>query len=214
MVFLFILLILCILLLIIVFSKIRIDVKKFEYCSANKKHINPNYYLQLSWIILNKIPIIKIKLNKHTVKKLKLKDKFVDIDVKMWEERKKIDKETISIIKKIDFAIRKLKLKIDIGTANSAVTSLLVPIISTLISFLLRNKMKTKEEQTYIVQPIYKDQNYLNITISGIFDIKMNHIINVIYLLYRKEKRGVKKYERTSNRGSYDYSNEQFAKYG
>ena len=208
MVFLFILLILCILLLIIVFSKIRIDVKKFEYCSANKKHINPNYYLQLSWIILNKIPIIKIKLNKHTVKKLKLKDKFVDIDVKMWEERKKIDKETISIIKKIDFAIRKLKLKIDIGTANSAVTSLLVPIISTLISFLLRNKMKTKEEQTYIVQPIYKDQNYLNITISGIFDIKMNHIINVIYLLYRKEKRGVKKYERTSNRGSYDYSYE------
>ena len=208
MVFLFILLILCILLLIIVFSKIRIDVKKFEYCSANKKHINPNYYLQLSWIILNKIPIIKIKLNKHTVKKLKLKDKFVDIDVKMWEERKKIDKETVSIIKKIDFAIRKLKLKIDIGTENSAITSLLIPIVSTVISFLLRNKMKTKEEQAYIVQPIYKDQNYLNITISGIFDIKMNHIINVIYLLSRKNKKGVKKYERTSNRRSYDYSYE------
>ena len=208
MVFLFILLILCILLLIIVFSKIRIDVKKFEYCSANKKHINPNYYLQLSWIILNKIPIIKIKLNKHTVKKLKLKDKFVDIDVKMWEERKKIDKETISIIKKIDFTIRKLKLKIDIGTENSAITSLLIPIVSTVISFLLRNKMKTKEEQTYIVQPLYNDQNYLNITISGIFDIKMNHIINVIYLLSRKNKKGVKKYERTSNRRSYDYSYE------
>ena len=208
MVFLFILLILCILLLIIVFSKIRIDVKKFEYCSANKKHINPNYYLQLSWIILNKIPIIKIKLNKHTVKKLKLKDKFVDIDIKMWEERKKLDKETINIIKKIDFAIRKLKLKIDIGTENSAITSLLIPIVSTVISFLLRNKMKTKEEQTYIIQPIYKDQNYLNITISGIFDIKMNHIINVIYLLSRKNKKGVKKYERTSNRRSYDYSYE------
>ena len=208
MVFLFILLILCILLLIIVFSKIRIDVKKFEYCSANKKYINPNYYLQLSWIILSKIPIIKIKLNKHTVKKLKLKDKFVDIDVKMWEERKKIDKETISIIKKIDFAIRKLKLKIDIGTENLAITSLLIPIVSTVISFLLRNKMKTKEEQTYIVQPIYNNQNYLNITISGIFEIKMNHIINVVYLLSRKKKKGVKKYERTSNRRSYDYSYE------
>lgn len=208
MVFLFILLILCILLLIIVFSKIRIDVKKFQYCSVNKKHINPNYYLQLSWIILNKIPIIKIKINKHTVKKLKLKDKFVDIDIKLWEERKKVDKETISIIKKIDFAIRKLKLKIDIGTENSAITSLLIPTISTVISFLLRNKIKTKEEQTYIVQPIYKDQNYLNITISGIFDIKMNHIINVIYLLSRKNKKGVKKYERTSNRRSYDYSYE------
>ncbi len=208
MVFLFILLILCILLLIIVFSKIRIDIKKFEYCSMNKKHINPNYYLQISWIMLNKIPIIQIKINKHTVKKLKLKDKFVDIDIKMWEERKKLDKETISIIKKIDFAIKKLKLKIDIGTENSAITSLLIPIISTVISFLLRNKMKTKEEQTYIVQPIYKDQNYLNITISGIFEIKMNHIINVIYLLSRKNKKGVKKYERTSNRRSYDYSYE------
>ena len=208
MVFLFILLILCILLLIIVFSKIQIKIKKFEYSSVNKKHINPDYNLELSWIILRKLPIIKIKLNRYTVKKFKLKDKFVDIDIKMWEERKKFDKETFEIMKKLDFAIKKLHLKIDIGTENSAVTSLLVPIISTLISFLLRNKMKTKEEQTYIVQPIYKEQNYLNITISGIFDIKMNHIINVIYLLYRKEKRGVKKYERTSNRRSYDYSYE------
>ena len=208
MVFLFLLLIVTILLIITFFSKIRIDVKKIEICSENKKHINPNYYLQLSWIILNKISIIKIKIDKKSVKNFKLKEKFTDIEIKMWERKEKIDKETIDIIKKIDFTIKKLKLKINVGTENSVVTALLIPIISTLISLLLRNKIKTKEEQTYIVQPIYIDKNYLNIVISGIFDIKMRHIINVIYLLLRKNKKGVKKYERTSNRRSYDYSYE------
>ena len=208
MVFLFVLIIILIILLVLVFSKIQIQILDFEISSINKIQVSPKYGGELRWYVFNKIPILKIKLNKNTIRKFKLKEKFIDFDIKIWEERKKIDKDFFKIIKKLKFYIKQLNLKIDIGTENAALTSIIVPAISSVISLVLRNKIKTNEEQFFIIQPIYKNQNYLNVELSGIFEIKMNHIINIIYLLIRKDKKGEDKYERTSNRRSYDYSYE------
>lgn len=208
MVFLFVLVALLIILLILVFSKIQIQLLNFELSSINKIHVNPTYEGELKWYIFTKIPIIKIKLNKNNIKKFKLKEKFIDFDIKIWEERKKFDKDFFKIIRKLKFYIKQLNLKIDIGTENAALTSIIVPIISSVIALFLRNKIRTNEEQYFMIQPIYKNQNYLNIELSGIFEMKMNHIINIIYLLIKKDKKGEDKYERTSNRRSYDYSYE------
>ncbi len=208
MVFLFVLVALLIILLILVFSKIQIQLLNFELSSINKIHVNPTYEGELKWYIFSKIPIIKIKLNKNNIKKFKLKEKFIDFDIKIWEERKKFDKDFFKIIRKLKFYIKQLNLKIDIGTENAALTSIIVPIISSVIALFLRNKIRTNEEQYFMIQPIYKNQNYLNIELSGIFEMKMNHIINIIYLLIKKDKKGEDKYERTSNRRSYDYSYE------
>jgi len=207
-VFLFVLVALLIILLILVFSKIQIQLLNFELSSINKIHVNPTYEGELKWYIFSKIPIIKIKLNKNNIKKFKLKEKFIDFDIKIWEERKKFDKDFFKIIRKLKFYIKQLNLKIDIGTENAALTSIIVPIISSVIALFLRNKIRTNEEQYFMIQPIYKNQNYLNIELSGIFEMKMNHIINIIYLLIKKDKKGEDKYERTSNRRSYDYSYE------
>ena len=208
MVFLFVLVALLIILLILVFSKIQIQLLNFELSSINKIHVNPTYEGELKWYIFSKIPIIKIKLNKNNIKKFKLKEKFIDFDIKIWEERKKFDKDFFKIIRKLKFYIKQLNLKIDIGTENAALTSIIVPIISSVIALFLRNKIRTNEEQYFMIQPIYKNQNYLNIELSGIFEMKMNHIINIIYLLIKKDKKGEDKYERASNRRSYDYSYE------
>lgn len=212
MVFLLVLMIIFTLILLIVFSKIKFEIINFEFSSTHssthKKHINPNYKIILSWYILGKIPVIRIKLNENKIKKIKLKEKMVDIDVKLWRARKKINKHFFQIIKKLDFNIKKLNLKIDIGTENAVLTSILVPAISTIISLFLRKRIKTKEKQFFTIQPIFKNQNYLNMELSGIFEIKMNHIINIIYVLIKKEKEGVKEDERTSNRRPYDYSYE------
>ena len=104
--------------------------------------------------------------------------------------------------------IKNINLKIDIGTENAIWTSIIVPTISTTIAFLLRKMVKRFENQIFIMNPIYKNQNLVNLFISGIFEVKMRHIINIIYFLIKKEKKGVKKYERTSNRGPYDYGYE------
>ena len=116
-------------------------------------------------------------------------------------------KDIKEIIKNItDIKINKLNLKIKIGTENAFFTSMIIPIISSIISIILMKKITNVEKQKYIVEPIYLNQNILEILISGIFEMKMIHIINIIYILIKKE--GVKKNERTSNRRTYDYGYE------
>ena len=208
MVFLLVLIAFLILIIIFTFSKIQLQILKFNYSTANKEHINPKYKLVFVWYILGKIPIIKINIDKTKFSKLKIKEKITNIEMDFIQGRKQMDKNILNVLKKIKFNIKELDLKLDIGTENVALTSLIVPVISTLIALYLREKIKNKKEQFFVVQPIYQNQNYLNIKLSGIFELKTNHIINIIYLLSRKNKKGVKKYERTSNRRSYDYSYE------
>ena len=81
-----------------------------------------------------------------------------------------------------------------------------VAIISTIISVLVSNQKIEENELMYKIEPIYNNQNLIKFQFSGIFKIKMIHIINIMYLLNKKG--GINKYERTSNRRSYDYSYE------
>ena len=207
MVFLFILLLIIILL---TFSKIQIEILNIKYKSVDKRHLNKNYEIVLILKILDKIPIFKLKIDKKKLEKLKKKEKLQkrvnEINLKIIENKNKFDKNVLEAIKKANIEIKKINLKIEIGTENAFFTSLLVPVISTIVSILIRRKIKNIEKQRFIVNPIYCNQNIANIEISGIFEIKMIHIINIIYILNKKE--GVKKNERTSNRRSYDYSYE------
>ena len=156
-------------------------------------------------IILNKIPILKFNLNNE---KLVLK-RNKRINKKGLKEesflKNKIKKEILKHFS--DIQVNKLNLKIKIGTENAFFTSMIIPIVSSIISIILMKKITNVEKQKYVVEPIYLNQNILEILISGIFEIKMIHIISIIYILKQKEE-GVKKNERTSNRRSYDYGYE------
>ena len=219
MVFLFILLIF---LTLFIFSKIQIEILNLKYKSNSKKHLNKNYKIIFVLKILGNIPIFKTTIDKKKVDKLKKKDalqkRINEINLKVIENKEKIDKNILKAIKKANILLKKLRLKVEIGTINPFLTSILVPVISTIISILIakntkrkintkpKQKSKTLKNQKYIITPLYFNQNIVNIEISGIFEIKMIHIINIIYILNKKE--GVKKNERTSNRRPYDYSYE------
>ena len=208
MVFLLVLIIFLMILLIFITSKIRFEIKRFEYSLVKKEHVNPKYSIQFSWFVFGKLPVIKIDIDKTRFNKLKIKEKFINIETEIIQGKKKIDRNILDIIRKTKLYVKELSLRIDIGTENAALTSLIIPALSSILAIFLRKNIKFKEEQFFIITPIYQNQNYLNIELSGIFEIKMNHIINIIHLLLRKNKKGVKKYERTSNRRPYDYSYE------
>ena len=91
-------------------------------------------------------------------------------------------------MKEVHTNIKKLDLKIELGTENASLTSIIVGILSTIIAITIRDKMKNQEKQKFIVKPIYNNQNLINIEFTVIFEIKMTHIINIIYILNRKEK--------------------------
>ena len=203
MVFIFVLILIIILL---VFSRIRIEVINFKFSSQTKRHINKDYKVIIKLCILKKIPILKVNITKTKLEKMKIKEKIKNIDFKIIQNKNKFDKNAIKAIKKSNININKINLNLEIGTENATLTSVIVPAISTILAILLSRKIENPKNQLFIIQPVYVNQNLINIVFSGIFEMKMIHIINIIYILNRKK--GVNKHERTSNRRSYDYSYE------
>ena len=202
MVFLFLVIIL---ILLLVFSKIRIEVENFKFISSLPKHVNKDYLIRFKLCILKKIPIIKIKITEEKIKKLKLKERLEKVDIKKLEKDISINKIK-EVLMKSKFIIKKFNLKIEIGTENASITAFIIPLLSTLVSFILRNRVIDYKNQKFNIKPLFLNKNLVNIEFSGIFEIKMIHIINIIYIL--NKKKGEDKNERTSNRRSYAYSYE------
>lgn len=200
-----IILIVLIITIIIAKAKISIEVKNLKIKANKKMYISDDYKIIFKIIILNKIPILKLNLNNEEL----VLERNKRINKKGLKEesflKNKIKKEILKHFS--DIQVNKLNLKIKIGTENAFFTSMIIPIISSIISIILMKKTTNVEKQKYVVEPIYLNQNILEILISGIFEMKMIHIISIIYILKQKEE-GVKKNERTSNRRSYDYGYE------
>lgn len=206
MVFLFILLAVVIITVIFTFAKIQIQIVNLKFYSQKQRHINPDYKIIIRVLVLGKIPVFKINITKTKLEKLRLKERVKQIDWEILQNKNNFDKDLLKAIKILNLNIRKINLNIELGTENASLTSIIVPALSTVIAILLRKKIKNYEDQIFIIQPLYCNQNLINILLSGIFELKMNHIISMICVLNKKE--GVKKYERTSNRRSYDYGYE------
>ena len=208
MVFSFIILIIILFVLLFYFSKIQIEINNFKFKSLQNRKINKDYEIIFRLFIFKIIPVLKINITKTKLEKLKLKEKIKNFDFKIMQNNKKFDKKLIKSIKQLDIGIKNIDLFIELGTENASLTSIIVPILSTIIAFILNKKIKKFENQVFKIDPIYINQNLVNIYISGIFEVQMGHIINMIYVLNKEQKEGVKKNERTSNRRSYDYSYE------
>lgn len=215
MVFLFVFAFIILITIILLFSKIKININKFNYLSINPKNKKTDYNIIIQLIILKKFPIFEIKFNKNNIMKIekikqKIKNKFETFDFTEIKKNKEVKKKILKIIKKLKIDIDKINLNIEIGTENAVLTSFLIPIVATLVTYILRTNIKNNfiksEENKFKIKPIYYNQNLLNILFSGIFEIEMIHIINIICILIKKE--GVKEYERTSNRRTYGYSYE------
>ena len=94
----------------------------------------------------------------------------------------------IKAFKSLNINIENINLKIEMGTENAALTAIIVPVTSTVLSIILSRKIKKEQNQKFEIKPIYMNQNLINIMFSGIFEIKMIHIINIIYILNKKKE--------------------------
>lgn len=212
MVFLFILLIILIVTLIIITSKIEIKIINLVIQSQRENHIKDGYEIILKLNILGNIPIIKFTMTKPKLKKiqntLKMKEKIKKLEKDIWDNRNKIDVNFVEIMKAVSkgIHIEDLNIRTTVGTENAFLTAILVAIFSSIFSIGI-SRLSAKEDRVkYKIEPIYMNQNFIKIAISGIFQIKVIHIINIIYVFNKKG--GMKNHERTSNRRSYDYSYE------
>ncbi len=200
--------IISLLLFIVSISSLQIEVKNLIFNSENMKGSKlVDYLVYIRLKILKKITWLSIKIDKTKINKIK-NSKFMDKILKM--EKKMLETEDFNTIKKdlkhlkqIDVDIIKAHLYLEIGFIDAFVTSISVAAISTLLAFILYKKMnKYKlENYNYIITPNYNSESTIKIKLNCIINIKMIHIIYVIYML--KKKRSVDYDERTSNRRAY-----------
>ena len=231
--------------IILLLSKIQIEIQKFEYKRktyknnlSNKKETKTNndFLIKFKLCIFNIVPITFLKINNKKLDKLKEKKMFVKIGKRLKNTMDKmqlqfIDKliknqsqktilDVLSITKELKLKFKKVDLKVDVGLSDVIATSFLIPTITTIISFFFRNTNLDLRNSKYTIKPIYNQskfsvnpiynlENYgseINIFLKCIIEVKMIHIINIMYII--KKQRKVSNYVRPSNRRSYDYSYE------
>ena len=211
MVFLFIMWVILVGVLIIITAKIEVKIIDFVIDSQNKEHIPNRYEIITKFKIFGNIPIIKFTLNKNKLRKIqqsrKMNEKIQKLERDILTNENKVDKKMIKGLKELSKGIymEKLDLEIEFGTENAFLTSMFVAFFSSILSIIFSRIHVREKNIVYEIEPVYRNENSIKIEISGIFQMKLIHIINTIYVL---KKGGRKNYERTSNRRSYDYSYE------
>lgn len=179
----------------------------------DKDYNNKDFIIIITFFIFQKIAIFKIKVNNEKIERAlnneKIRRVIREQEIKMIKNRKGLDKEIFRGIRDIKIDVEEMNLNVFIGTENASITAFIIPIVSTILATILSKSIKKhNNKQVFSITPVYINQNLINIEFSGIFQIKMIHIINTICRVNKRRKGD--RNERTSNRRSYDYGYEQY----
>ena len=202
-------------------SNLEIEIKEFKLDTTNIKYKKlENYLVYIKLKLLDKFTWIKIKIDHKKIEKLKQSkigklnlfkkiDNFYSMENTILENKKEIfKKKNLEYIRDLQVTIKKLDLYLKISTGFPNLTIYTVAIVSTIISIMLAKTIKgySKDKYKYIVFPIYGLKPAIKISLNCIINVKMVHIINIIYMLIKK--RSVRNDERTSDRRTYVCSND------
>ena len=200
--FLGILVLLISVIILIIVSTLHIQIKNLSVSNMKPKN-KAKYAIIISLYLGNKIKWIWFNLNDKRMKKMYSKIQLEKLD---FQKLKKDLKQLPKLKPKISY----LNLDANLGVIDPTATSFLVAIIATIISLLLPYLATDLKEKNYIynIKPLYYNQNLYKVNVDCIIEIKMVHIINVIYYILIKKGRKKNDQSTTSNRKSYAYSYE------
>ena len=203
--------ILCLLIIVTLLLTIRLELDKINLSileEDKKSKFMFEYEIYLGLYLFNKIKILRVMIDKEKLKRVSIKDKINVEQVKKIKNKMSGENELNNIIKKFNIKVSKLNLKLELDTLDVLLTTSIVTSLSIFISLLLSKFIKASKskEFKYKITPLYTNKNMLNLEINCIINVKIVHIISVIFILIKKRRDD--KNERTSNRGTYDYSYE------
>lgn len=212
----FFIILFCIVLAIILNSStIRIRVQDFYFSNKTKNKWYYDYTICLEIQLWKRITIFKIAITKEKikqlVKKIDLKKKVENTNFRKVKEELPSKRELREQFKKLDINIEEFHLKLEFGTQDVIITSAILTILASLLGGVFARYIHhyEKEKYEYKMTPIYENKNIVKLFLNCIIQVRLVHIIRIIYYFIKKRKEN-KKYERTSNRRSYDYSYGQY----
>ena len=192
-------------LMLIVFSTLRIKIEKFEISNILQPNIVYDYKINIGFYFLNTVKVLGFNINKS---KLEHSEIFHKINFQEVEKTVELDKDLLVHLKGIKPTLEALNLKLDLGTEDAVITSIVIFAISTLLSIGLPHIVKPKnyKDINYEITPLYQGKNLFNLSLNCIISVKMVHIMSIIYIYLQKRRE--ENYERTSNRRTYANSYE------
>lgn len=206
-IFLGILVLLISVIILIIVSTLHIQIKNLSVSNMKTKN-KAEYTIIISLYLGNKIKWIWFNLNDKKMKKMYSKIQLEKLDFQKFKKDFKMKdlKQLLKLKPKISY----LNLDANLGLIDPTTTSFLVAIIATIISLLLPYLATDLKEKNYIynIKPLYYNQNLYKVNVDCIIEIKMVHIINVIYYILIKKGRKKNDQSTTSNRKPYAYSYE------
>ncbi len=223
-IFLAVLILILLLAFLIINSSLVINIKELFVSNIPEKQ-KAHYKIEISLKAFKYIKWIKISLTEEKVKKI-LEKPFVKIDFKKLEKDFKL--EDIKVLKKLVPELTNLDLNLELGLESPIITSFIVASIASAISIILPHIIEKKDKFKYAnirninmmrkldlssskykynIIPIFQNKNLYKINLNCIIQLKMVHIINVIYI-FSKKGRSDKNERTASNRKSYGYSYE------
>lgn len=174
----------------LVFSKIKIDIKEI-IISNNKKKFKIEiyfYFFCILKILSIKIDSKNIKIYNHKINIQKLNKKIIEkLDVTRIENNI-FRRITLKDLKKLKINISSLKIYFEYSTNNIWLTTYSTPIISTFISMIYLKFIKKYNSENYYfkINPMYLHKKYFYVEGESIIEVKMVHIISTMYQLLKK----------------------------
>lgn len=187
--------------------KIEIDNLKISIPKIKGKYINKSSKITMKFYILRKIKIAEADLKKIKMNDTKIKNRIDKLKQKMIKQNSnlKANINAIEVLRRSNFKMEKLNLKVYLGIEDAAFTAIFSGIISSIISIVLKDKIENLEIQKFHVIPIYENKSILKIELDSIFEFSIANIIDIIKFL---KKGRVNKNDRKSYRRAHAYSNE------
>ena len=198
----------CIIFLVLALSNLEINIEGLQL-DTTKKPIIYNTLIYIKLKLFNHITFLKIKIDNKKINKMKNSKlaKSKALKKAFYKQKAILKKEGMKIVKNLDINLEQINLKLVIGLIDTMVTILSIPILSTIISIIIARTTKEyiKEDYKYTIIPDYGTNLVIKIQLNCIINIKLAHIMKVIYMLLKKGSE--KNDERTSNRRTYVCSN-------
>ena len=172
----------------LIFSKINVDVKKVDITYNKKLYVN-DLEILIYIYVLNKVKMVKIKFYKDYLQILGLKLQYRFIKkfkfarnaynnlnkkfFKILRNRRKLDMQTLKL------EVNKCNLFLKLGTMSQVLTIFSIPLISTIITFFLRNSTNNDniKKYSYKIIPEYSGRNIFNIKLDTNFEFETIKLI-------------------------------------
>ena len=211
----FILIILTLFIVGILFSTLNIRVEKLYFSNQSLEKLKWNYFIVLELSLFGMIKAIKLRIDPKRVEKIlkkrNIKEKVKEINFKQIKQDLPDKEEQVKLMKRLKIKLEEFHFVLELGTKDVLITSAMIAFLSSVLGIAIARVIKKYQEEKYEYKmiPVYQNKNIINLNLNCIIQVKMVHIISIIFTLVRKRKEK-RKHERTSNRRSYDYSYEQY----